>query len=338
MPSAVSERSVRDWLLLDAGRWTVTVAMASFLFGALLLPEVLDPGHARRMLSEGDPLQTLFQALVAGIVTGVTLVVTITQLVLSQELGAVGDQRERMRRAVEFQEDVEEAMDAALSPPEPAAFLRWLVGGIRERARSLGEAVPDEDGALREGVERLVRGLEAEAGPVSRRLEGSEFGTFQVIRAALGLDYSRWIHVGRSIRSEHGEGLDAEGAAALDRLLEALNFFGPAREHFKTLYFQWELTNLSRQMVYAGVPALAVAAGALLYLNPTAVETNLLGVDAAAWLVAAPTVAAMVPFVLLLSHILRIVTVTQRTLAMGPFVLRKTRGSGEILRDVGSAA
>lgn len=315
----------RAWLLLDADRPVVAASVAALLLLALVVPEAIAPGLLAGALEAGDPVETLFQALIAGIVTGVTLVVTITQLVLSQELGAAGDQRERMRRALAFQEDLEETLDADVSPPEPASFLDWLVRATRERARALREAASGEPEDYRERVDRLVEAVEGDSSVVTDRLEDAEFGTFQVIRAALDYDYSWKIHLCRRLRVEHGDGLGEESGRALDGLLEALRFFGPAREHFKTLYFQWELTNLSRRIVYAAVPALLCAIGTTLYAGRwPATGTVLFGLEARIWLVCASAVVALVPFLLLLSHMLRIVTVTQRTLAIGPFVLRRT--------------
>ena len=88
--------AVRSWVVLEADRWSVAATVGGLLLVALLIPSMASPEAASALLAAGDPVETLFQALVAGIVTGVTLVVTITQLVLSQELGAAGDQRERM--------------------------------------------------------------------------------------------------------------------------------------------------------------------------------------------------------------------------------------------------
>ncbi len=45
----------------------------------------------------------------------------------------------------------------------------------------------------------------------------------------------------------------------LNELKIALSMFGPAREHVKTLYFEWALVTLSQLILYAAIPALAVA-------------------------------------------------------------------------------
>jgi hypothetical protein len=45
--------------------------------------------------------------------------------------------------------------------------------------------------------------------------------------------------------------------------------------------------------------------------------------------VSAATALSLAPFALLGAYVLRIVTVTKRTLAIGPFVLRETDRSGD---------
>ena len=327
--------TVRAWIVLEAHRWSVAAAICGLLMVALLVPSLASPEAASALLAAGDPVETLFQALVAGIVTGVTLVVTITQLVLSQELGAAADQRERMRGALAFQEDLEGALDRGVSPPQPAAFLGWLVEGIRERAETLRDGVRGSEDALARWIDGFVDDVCEDAALAGERLEGAEFGTFQVVHAALDYNYSWKIHLCRRLRAEHGGALGEETRGALDRLLEALGFFGPAREHFKTLYFQWELTNLSREIVYVAVPALVVAIGTLLHVDAVlALPATVLGLGAGVWAVTAGAVISLLPFVLLLSYMLRIATVTQRTLAMGPFVLRRTDRDRELVRGL----
>ena len=55
-----------------------------------------------------------------------------------------------------------------------------------------------------------------------------------------------------------------------------------------------------------------------------------LGVDNLLWLVSGAVSLALVPFMLLLSYILRIATVAKRTLAIGPFILRESDRSDDI--------
>ncbi|WP_254767158.1 hypothetical protein [Salinilacihabitans rarus] len=317
------------WLLLNASRWVVTAALVAFVFVALVLLGEFSPVSFRQLVATDQPTRYLFQSLTTALITGVTLVVTINQLVLSQELGAVSDQRERFSGSMEFREDVEEAIDAPIGPPEPASFLRALVAASGEHAEAFREAVSgsrDED--LRERVDDFVDNLTAHAETIRGDLEDAQFGTYDVIESALDYNYSWKIFRARRIENVHADSFSDEARAAYDDLLRTLELFGLAREHFKTLYFQWELINLSRAMMYVSVPALVVATSMTLFFDAGTATGSFLGIDALIWIVALATTVTVVPFLLLISFVLRIATVAKRTLAIGPFILRES-GRGE---------
>ncbi|MEF8785786.1 MAG: hypothetical protein V5A45_07615 [Haloarculaceae archaeon] len=330
MRGRATESRWKLWVLLNADRWLVTAGVLAGCFAVLVLISALAPVPLRTVLGQSDPNETLFQALVTAIITGVTLVVTITQLVLSQELGAAGDQRDRMEGAMQFRADVAGVVDASVSPPEPASFLQSLVDATRTRAEELAAAVEDNDD-VRGQVASYTDGLEANAAHVQKRLDDAEFGTFGVLHAALDYNYSWKIYEGKRLRAEYESVLSEAALEALDDLLETLQLFGPAREHIKTLYFQWELINLSRSILYAAGPALIVAIAGILFLDaPGTVTGTTLGVDNLVWVVSAATTIALAPFGILLAYVLRIATIAKRTLAIGPFVLRETDRSETI--------
>ena len=325
MRGRVPGSRLRLWLLLEADRWVVAAVPLVAVFGALVVLGAVGPVPLREGLAGADPIETLFQAFVTAIITGVTLVVTINQLVLSQELGAVGDQRERMEEAMAFRRDVEATLDAPVSPPEPSAFLRAIVDAARARAAAVRAAAGEGDDAACDRVDDYVDGLIEHAEDVSDRIEDAQFGTFGVVFSALDFNYSWKIYEARRLRHDHASDLPEEAVAALDDLIEVLEFFGPAREHVKTLYFQWELVDLSRSMLYASVPALLVAIGGILYLDaPGTITGGTAGVANLVWIVSAAATVALVPFAVLLAYVLRIATVAKRTLAIGPFILRES--------------
>jgi hypothetical protein len=331
MRGRVPGSRVKIWLLMGASRWAVAAILLAVTFAVLVTLAALDPAGLAGSIQSKDPIETLGQAFLTAIITGVTLVVTINQVVLSQELGAVGDQRERMEGAMQFRDDVAEAIEASVGPPEPSAFLRALVDAAGARGEALAEAVRDGDTELQEHVEQYVESVRRNAEDVGDQLEGAQFGTFGVLFAALNFNYSWKLYEARRLRDEHEAELSEGAADALDGLVETLELFGPAREHFKTLYFQWELINLSRAMLYAAVPALLVSMGMILYLdNLGTVVGGTLGVHNLVWVVAAGSTVALLPFMLLLSYVLRIATVAKRTLAIGPFVLRETDRTDDI--------
>ncbi len=328
MRERVPRNSRWFWVVLDADRRAVAGGLLAVLFCSMVVTGSLLPTPAYALLTDGDPHETLFNALVAATITGVTLVLTLSQLVLSQEFGAAGDQRERMEGALSFREDAADAAGMDVAPAEPSAFLRGLVEATREQADALADATPDGEAA--DAVDTYVDNLTENAHAVASQLDGAQFGEFDVVWAALNYNYSWKIYAGERLRVEHGDALGEDANAALDDLLETLKLFGPAREHFKTLYFQWELSDLSRTLLYAAVPALGVAVAALLFFEPSAYPGHVAGVNHALLVVSAAATVAVLPFALLLSYILRIVTVTKRTLSIGPFVLRETERSGEV--------
>ena len=315
--------SAKLWLLLEADRRLVATGIVAFLFFGVIIGGLAHPTPAYQLISTGDPMETLSQALVGSTVTGVTLVLTLSQLVLSQEQGAVGDQRGRMEEAMSFREDVASMLDVPVSPTEPSAFLRALVKETERRADAVVEAI-DAEAAAADQVEEFVRSLKGNSQQVRDGLDGANFGEFDVIRAALDYNYSWKLYVARRLRAEHEDELSPEAIDAFEALAASLELFGPAREHFKTLYFQWELTDLSRTILWVSLPSLLVSTCALVFFEATAMTGGVLGVPWTLLAVATVLAVALLPFAVLLAYILRIVTVTKRTLSIGPFILRRT--------------
>lgn len=327
---ARTPRRVGLWLLLRADRRILAGTLFVFVIIGVLVIGAVVPVSLRETVGQSDPIETLFQALVTALITGVTLVVTINQLVLSQELGSVGDQRERMEGAMAFREDVEDVIGPPVSPADPAAFLQALMAATTTRAARFRESARTGDEQFRRRAEAYVETLTARVSPVHDRLDGAAFGTFDVLDAALEFDYSRELYRARRLRKDSAEVLSDEAREALDALIELLELFATAREHFKTLYFQWELIDLSRIIVYSAVPALVVTVAPILFLDdPRAIRGTTGGIDNLLWMVAGATAIAVLPFLLLASYVLRIATVAKRTLAIGPFILQHGRQATE---------
>ncbi|WP_299237386.1 hypothetical protein [Natronomonas sp.] len=310
-----TQSTVALYLLLDADRRYVTAGIVALVFFALVGVSLAVPG-AGVALRSSDSVDTAFQALIGGTITGVTLVLTLNQLVLSQELGAVGDQRERMDGAIAFQEAVRDLVGET-PPAEPSGFLQAMIDETADRARAVSESGP-----LEEALEAMVEGTVENAEVVHERLDGADFGEFEVVRAALDFNYSWKLHVTR--RSLDDGDCSAATRESLAALAESLRLFGPAREHFKTLYFQSELIGLSRTVLYAAVPSLAAAISVVFFFDAERYTGTILAVDTGVWLVSAAVAVAVLPFAVLLAYVLRIATVTKRTLSIGPFILRET--------------
>lgn len=318
MRKRVSGSRIGLWLRLEANRWVVAAIPLFSVFAFLAVVGLVRPPLLDAPLEHvGD----IFETYVGAIVTAVTLVVAINQLVISQELGTLSDQRDRMDGALAFRSAVETTLDRETVPTDPAAFLGLLVAESRRAGESLERAIdPDgPDGDVHEYAHELIENAEA----VEARLDGATFGSYEVVGAALDFNYSRKLHDARRFNAERDDDRTEEVAQSLDRLVDVLELFGPAREHVKTLYFQWELIDLSRALLYSAIPTLAVMLAMVLYFDPDAAAGSVLGVESTVWLAAAAFTVGLLPFALLTSYILRIATVTKRTLSIGPFVLRE---------------
>jgi hypothetical protein len=321
MRERAGESRFKLWVLLSANRLHVTAALAVGIFvGFVLVGSVGDLG-----LRSGDTVGTMFATLLGAIITGTTLVVTISQLVISQENGPLGDQHERMSNTMEVRDYTGELVGRP-TPADPSAVLRKLVDATRRRAKALRDAVSDsDDDDLREEVDEFTESLTGNADEVGEQLDGARFGTFDVLFAALNFNYGWKIFQVDRIDAEHADSLSEESQHLLDELRTTLSMFGPAREHVKTLYFQWALVDLSQLILYVAVPSLLVAGCTLAFVGDGSVVGSTLGIANVLWFVAAAFTVSVLPFLLLVSYIARIATVAKRTLAIGPLILRSSQ-------------
>ncbi|WP_066415681.1 hypothetical protein [Halorubrum aethiopicum] len=311
------------WFLVDANRLLVAGVSTFAVFVAFVaVASGVSPSFVARVES-GDPIETMFGTMITVVVTGTTLVVTIGQLVLTQENGPLGDQRDRMSNSMDVREFTAE-LTGSPAATDPAAFLDDLVRTAADRAETLRESASGgEDASLESAVEGLAEDVGRNADAVSDRLDGARFGSFSVVSAALGFEYGRLLGRAERIAADHDGTLSDRDRELLEELKGSLSLFGPAREHVKTLYFQWALIELSQLILYAAVPALVVAGVTLAVVDAAAVSGSTLGIAHLALVVGAAFAVTVLPFMLFVSYVLRILTVAKRTLAIEPLVLRE---------------
>jgi hypothetical protein len=325
MRERANESRFKLWVALNANRLTVTGLLAVGVFVATVVLGVLIYPPFPSTAAGSDVIDTIFSTMIGAIITGTTLVVTISQLVLSQENGPLGDQRERMSNTMDFRTYAREMVGQPM-PADPSAFLRALVAVVDQRSGALRDAIAGNDNdQLRAEVDEFTQSTMGNADTVRDELDGAQFGSFDVLLAALNFNYSWNIYQVERIADAHADSLSAEDEALLDDLKTALSMFGPAREHIKTLFFEWELINLSQLIVYVSVPALVVAGSMLAFISELSFTGATLGIADLLWVVAGAFTVTLVPFLLLVSYILRVATVAKRTLAIGPLILRESQ-------------
>ncbi|MCU4740851.1 hypothetical protein OB955_07095 [Halobacteria archaeon AArc-m2/3/4] len=313
---------LREWFLLEGDRLFVATLVSVVVFLLFLTLDWLD---VIAFLND-DSMTRLAGGMIAGTFSLVTLVVSINQLILSREFTAAGETRDRLDGVREFRGDIAEAADVPASPASPTQLLDLLVTAINHRAGTLAEAVSDHDDEVREQVTKYTNGVEESTERVEESLSEANFGTFQAVSAAIGYNDSWQLYVATHLQSQYDDSLSADADEAFDDLIDTLELFNVAREHFKTTYLQRELTRFSQLTIYCGVPAIlsAMLVG-LLYadLGGPAISTEYLPI------VASALIAVIVsPLSLLVAYILRTATITHRTASIGPMLPQKDPDEG----------
>lgn len=325
MRERAGESRAKLWLVLGARRLVVTGALITLIFVAFVVSGTYLYPPLKSAIATSDTIETMFSTMLGANITATTLVVTITQLVISQENGPLGDQRGRMSDAMDFRNFVGE-MIGHTTPSDPSRFLHEIIDTTERRANELRDSV-GEDGNddLRAELDEFIDSLTGNSDTVKEQLDGAKFGTFDVLFAALNFNYSwKIFHVER-MRDDYADDLSDEQSRLFEQLKTSLSMFGPAREHIKTLYFQWALIDLSQLILYAAIPALFVSGAMLAFVGTGTFTGTTLGFSDILLVVSAAFSVTLIPFMLLVSYILRVATVAKRTLAIGPLILRDSQ-------------
>lgn len=305
---------VTEWALLTGDRIRVALCLIVLcgVFFGLLVTVDLGP------LLNTQSLFYAYSGLVAGNLTLITVVVSINQLLLSRVLNTPGEHQQQMKSVIEYRSEIEEATDR-IAPVTPLEFLRLLIEGTREDAQRLGGFA--RDGVVHEGseeIDEVVSTLTEQMDRINSLLTESDSGTFSVLSTMFETNYAQQINHLRQLQTEHDTEFADVVHDSIDELIDRLQEIDVAREYFKTIYFQQELSSLSRWLLYAGLPAVAVALASLLILTVPTAQPVLTAVPLDIFVPVTVTVGFL-PLSVLASFIWRTATVTNLTAATLPF-------------------
>lgn len=304
-----------EWLLLTGSRWVVSGCLV-FLY-LLVLLSLLEFG----IIATGNEssLTRLFSSLIGGLVTLITVVISINQLIISREFSSPGQLREDIQDAIAYRQDVAGLVDSNTSPTSPGAFLTFLVILLRDEAASLQDETTPPAGQAETTLHSFTERLIAQAEGIRQTVGEPSRDPFETLVVVLNTDFSKDLHDGHQIQAMHDHSLSADVKSQLEQVLGIIEHIGVARQHLKTLYFQRTLTALSRDILYVGLPALALLVVTVLVLSGASGPT-LESAALDALVVGAVTVAAT-PVAVFSAYVLRIATITRRTGAVLPFVM-----------------
>jgi hypothetical protein len=333
-----TENRLKQWVLLTGKRMAVAAVLLGLVFVLLVGVSFVRPYNMRDLLTETNAAKMLFSALLSGAILLVSIVVSINSVVLSQEIVDVEEQEERISTTIEYRQSIEEYVDSGVTPAHPDEFLPVILYAIRHKARAFEEvAAETADEAFREQVETFTETVETEIEQARTTLEETRFGSFKVLLAGLNYDYSGQLHVARAFQQRATETLDDASQEAITDLVETLTLFGTARGYFQSLYYKQELARLSSRLLSVSLPVIVFTSYVLLALDAQMFpETTIVGLSPLVLFVSLAYAVALAPYLVLTSYIMRATTVTLRTLAAGPFIVR--RGSSMQSIDVDTAA
>ena len=304
---------LKQWVLLDGNRFLLAAALAAAF--ALILLSLTVSNLAP--LADPQSLFYAFSGLISGNFTLITVVVSINQLLLSRELKSPGELESEIEETVDYREEIESVTNRT-APAEPSGFLRLVVESAREEAQRLGgtaaATLPDE---ARDEIDEIVSDLTDEFDRIDRLVQESDEGIFNTLSTMLETNFAHEIRRLDEARRTHDDVLSDETDAVIDDLLDRLREMDIARQYFKSVYLQIELSRLSRNLLYAGVPAVTVAVGMLFSLTGLSGPTFGRPLQRIVFPIAAAV--GSFPLALLFAYILRTATVTERTAAITPF-------------------
>lgn len=316
-----------EWLVITGNRWHVTLLLAGGFFGLTMAVGLYGPVPSSRFIGTGVSPSSALIELLKAIISIVTIILSVNQLVLSPKFGSVSDQREALDDSMELREHAERVIDARVSPLSPAAFLHDVLDAIAERADDLSappvDAMDDPArDALRRDLSAYAAGVRDDAESVRDDLADARFGQFEAVPIAIRFDVSRKIQEARRLRNAHADALDAETDGRLDDLADRIELFAVAREFFKTTFIGSQYIAFSRGLLFVSVPSLLVALYAMLIYDPGVFSGSTFGVDDGLWFVTAAFTISLLPLAVLVSFVARLATLSQSTLFVGPFTAR----------------
>ncbi len=267
----------------------------------------------------------MFGAIIGGNFTLITIVISISQLVISRQLGSPGDLRDRIEETNEYREAVEEVLDREVAPVTPTDFLQMLLEHTQTQLDRVNDQVEEVDAPASEELRELTERLRTHIEHVTVLLGKTDVDLFDALSVTLQTNYSNEIYEIRNLANEYGDQYPDDVADALDELVVRLEQIDVARQYLKTLYMQDELAKMSRLLLYTGMPAVL---SAIIMMHQFAAATRaILAPQTLSTLVPLALTVGVLPLTVLFAFVLRISVVSQRTVAITPFTTPAQEGT-----------
>ena len=305
----------REWLLLTGDRRLVSLlalAALTAVFATVVFSGLVP-------LRRETPVLFLLFALIGANFTLIAIVASLSQLVLSRRLESPGEVRGKMRETLAYRKDVADTVGQPVLPVKADAFFLALHRSARGEVELLaGLESQGRTRRARDELSDLVEGLGSHIDYVVDVLRRPASGMKHALFISLTADYETFVHRTWYLESVHSEEFTERAAEPLRRLAETLEHVEVASRMFKTVFIESEVSELSRFLLYVGLPVqLAAVVVMLAYSAPG--EGPPLAMATLRPLMVVVLSAGFAPFLLLSAYVVRLTVVARRTADSFPF-------------------
>jgi hypothetical protein len=260
--------------------------------------------------------------LIAANFTLIAIVTSLSQFVLGRRLESPGEIRDALEDTVTYRQAIADDVGEGVLPVAPDAFFAFLFARVGDTVDRLARAA--NEGPERwttEEIDDLTAGLRANVDAVAALLDRPESGMRHALFAALNTEYEVYVHRAWYLQAEYGDDLADRVAEPLDRLTDVVEHTVVATRMFKTTFIESEVAELSRFLLYVGLPAqIAAVVVILLYTEPGTAPP--LARPLLAVVVPGVVTAGFAPFLVLAAYVIRLTVVARRTANQFPFSSR----------------
>ena len=317
--SGTVRKRLSDWVLLEGDRRAVAgclvVLIVAFVW-TLVVTGVLAVGPDSSVAS------VFGSGLTSGVITLLTIALSINQLVLSRVFGSVNTLVDRLTGSRELRQTVESIAGAPSSPNDPAGFLSLIATTLTDRADGVIAAGDDTDWDPPSELTSALSDIAAYGESLDEHLE-SNTELNSILGVILGPEYALNMTASRHIQNAYAASIPEEIAGELRAIEELLESIAVVRQFYKTIAIQQDLATLSRLLVYSGMTALVAAISMTLVYRTGSVT---LPVDVLPVVVSVGLGITVAPLAVFVAYILRAATVARQTVSVGPFIPPKSRG------------
>jgi hypothetical protein len=309
--------SPRDWFLLSGDRLLISALSLLAIFGIVVGLVVVG------LVPFRDNIALLYMlfAFVSGNFTAITIVISLSQFVLTRHLESPGEIREKIAEMLAYRADVSETTRQEVLPISPTDFFLILFRNIREDAAELeGQVSQGRTRKMREELATLTDGLQEHTDDVIGLLERPSAGIEHALFTTMESDYGQFVHRAWYLQSEYSDDLADPALEPLQRLVDRFEHVEVATRLFRTSRIQAELATLSQLLLYVGLPVQVVTV--VLMMTFTAPGGIPFSTPVLSVVFPVVVTAGFTPFVVLAAYVMRLTTMARRTADMYPFSSR----------------